>query len=64
MPFMTQNISDRVKSFLDNDFIIRKCLMRNILSLRALARHIIKELELKENDKELAKLNLEEKKEF
>ena len=47
---MTQNISDRVKSFLDNDFIIRKCLMRNILSLRALARHIIKELELRENN--------------
>ena len=46
---MTQ-ISGQVKSFLENDFIIRKCLFRNILSLRALARHIIKELELKENN--------------
>ena len=49
MPFMTQ-ISEQVKSFLENDFIIRKCLFRNILSLRALARYIIKELELKENN--------------
>lgn len=47
---MTQNISTAVQKFLDNDFIIRKCLIRNILSLRALARHIIKELELKENN--------------
>jgi len=50
MPFMTQNISNRVKSFLDNDFIIRKCLLRNISSLRALSRHIIKELELKDSN--------------
>jgi len=47
---MTQNISDKVKKFLDSDFIIRKCLLRNILSFRALARHIIKELELKEGN--------------
>ena len=47
---MTQNISIAVQKFLDSDFIIRKCLMRNILSLRALARHIIKELELRENN--------------
>jgi len=46
---MTQ-ISEQVKSFLENDFIIRKCLFRNILSLRALSRHIIKELELKESN--------------
>src|SRR3989344_6050226 len=50
MPFMTQNISNTVQKFLDNDFIIRKCLLRNILSFRALARHIIKELELKESN--------------
>ena len=47
---MTQNISIAVQKFLDSDFIIRKCLLRNILSLRALARHIIKELELKESN--------------
>ena len=50
MSFMTQNISDKVTSFLDNDFVIRKCLFRNILSLRALSRHIIKRLELKEGN--------------
>jgi len=49
MTFMTQ-ISEQVKHFLDNDFIIRKCLFRNIISLRALSRHIIKELELKERN--------------
>jgi len=47
---MTQNISDQIKSFLDNDFIIRKCLFKNIISLRALSRHIIKKLELKEKN--------------
>ena len=47
---MTQNISDRVGSFLDNEFVIRKCLFRDILSLRALSRHIIKKLELKEGN--------------
>ena len=50
MSFMTQNISTSVQKFLDNDFIIRKCLIRNILSLRALARYITKELELKEGN--------------
>jgi len=40
------NIAERVKAFLDNDFIIRKCLFRNILSLRALSRHIIEALHL------------------
>ena len=47
---MTQNISDKVGSFLDNDFVIRKCLFKNILSLRGLSRHIIKKLELKEGN--------------
>lgn len=47
---MTQNISDQIKTFLDNDFIIRKCLFKNIISLRALSRHIIKRLDLKEKN--------------
>ena len=50
MSFMTQNISDKVNSFLDNDFIIRKCLFKNIVSMRALSRHIIKKLGLKEKN--------------
>lgn len=51
MSFMTQNsISDKVNSFLDNDFIIRKCLFRNIVSLRALSRHIIGKLGIKEKN--------------
>ncbi len=47
---MTQNISisGQIKAFLDNDFIIRKCLFKNIISLRALSRHIIKKLGLEE----------------
>ncbi len=48
---MTQNtISDRVASFLDNDFIVRKCLFKNIISLRALSRHIIKRIRLKDKN--------------
>ena len=48
---MTQNnISDRVSAFLDNDFIIRKCLFKNIVSLRALSRYIIKKLGLKDKN--------------
>ncbi len=47
---MTQNISEQIKAFLDNDFIIRKCLFKNIVSLRALSRHIIKRLELQEKN--------------
>lgn len=43
---MTQNISNLVISFLDNEFIIRRCLMKDIVSLRALARHLIKKLGL------------------
>lgn len=50
MSFMTQTISDQIKSFLDNDFIIRKCLFKNIVSLRALSRHIIMKLGLKERN--------------
>ena len=42
---MTQ-IAQQVKMFLDNDFIIRKCLFRNIISLRALSRYIIHILDL------------------
>ena len=49
MSFMT-HIAEKVKVFLDNDFIIRKCLFRNILSLRALSRYIIKVLRLEEKN--------------
>jgi len=44
------HISDKVKVFLDNDFIIRNCLFRNIISLRALSRYIIKSLSLEEKN--------------
>ena len=47
---MTQNITEQIKNFLDNDFIIKKCLFKNIISLRALARHIIHMLRLKESN--------------
>lgn len=43
-------IAEQVKVFLDNDFIIRKCLFRNIISLRALSRYIIKTLDLEEKN--------------
>src|SRR3989338_3641924 len=50
---MTQNnIAEQVNSFLDNDFVIRKTLSKNIVSLRALARNIIKELGLKESNQD------------
>jgi len=42
---MTQ-IAGQVKAFLDNDFVIRKCLFRNIVSFRALSRYIIGMLDL------------------
>lgn len=44
------NISEQVKVFLDNDFIVRKCLFRNIISFRALSRYIIKTLDLEEKN--------------
>ena len=47
---MTQNISDLVKTFLDNDFVIRKCLFKNIISLRALSRHAANKLGLREKN--------------
>ncbi len=47
---MAQNITEQVKGFLGNDFIIRKCLLKNIVSLRALARHIIQKLGLKDRN--------------
>lgn len=46
---MTQ-IAQQVKMFLDNDFIIRKCIFRNIISLRALSRHIIKTIGLEQQN--------------
>lgn len=52
---MTQNsISDRVSYFLDNDFAIRKCLFKNIISLRALSRHVVHKLGMKEKNLEAA----------
>ena len=48
---MTQNsITEQVSAFLDNDFLIRKCLSKNIISLRALSRQVIKELGLRESN--------------
>lgn len=49
---MTQTMADKVSSFLDNDFIVRKCLFKNIVSMRALSRHIIRRLGLKEKSLE------------
>lgn len=43
-------IAEQVKIFLDNDFIIRKCLFRNIVSFRALSRYIIKTLDLEDKN--------------
>ena len=48
---MTQNnIADKVKTYLDSDFVIRRCLFRNIISLRALSRHLIGKLGLKDKN--------------
>ena len=48
---MTQNnIADKVKTYLDGDFVIRRCLFRNIISLRALSRHLIEKLDLKDKN--------------
>ena len=48
---MTQNnIAEQLSVFLDNDFVIRRCLSKNIISLRALSRQIIKELNLKDSN--------------
>lgn len=44
------HIAEQVKVFLDNDFIIRKCLFRNVISFRALSRYIIKILSLEERN--------------
>src|SRR3989344_2320331 len=48
---MTQNnIAEQVKFCLDSDFAIKKCLSKNIVSFRALARHLIENLDLKEKN--------------
>ncbi len=39
-------ITDKVKTYLDNDFVIRKALAKNIISLRALSRYLCNILEL------------------
>ena len=44
------NVSDRIKTYLDSDFVIRRTLFRNILSLRALARYLIEKLDLKDKN--------------
>ncbi len=44
------NIADQVNFFLDSNFVIRKCLAKDITSFRALARHIIKKLSLSEKN--------------
>lgn len=44
------NITGKVNFFLDNDFIIRRCLFRNIISLRALSRYAIKKLDLSDKN--------------
>ena len=44
------NIAEQVRVFLDNDFIIRKCLFRNIISFRALSRYVIKILDLEDKN--------------
>ena len=48
---MTQNnITDKVKTYLDSDFVVRRCLFKNIMSLRALSRHLIEKLDLKDRN--------------
>ncbi len=44
------SIAERVEYFLDNDFVIRKSLSKNIISLRALSRYITKNLGLREGN--------------
>jgi len=45
-----KNITEQVSAFLDNDFVIRRGLSMSIISLRALSRYIIQDLELKESN--------------
>ena len=48
---MTQkNIAEHVKSHLDSDFVVKKSLSKSIVSFRALARHLIEKLDLKESN--------------
>jgi len=47
---MTQKITEQVGAYLDNDFVIRHCLEKNIISLRALSRQIGIDLGLKEGN--------------
>jgi len=46
------NIAEQINMYLDNDFVVRKFLFNNIISLRALARYIVSSLELKEKNME------------
>ncbi len=47
---MTNSITEQVNALLDRDFMTRRCLFRDIISLRALSRHIIRALGLKEKN--------------
>ncbi|NQV08676.1 hypothetical protein HQ529_02355 [Candidatus Woesearchaeota archaeon] len=44
------SIAGRVKEYLDTNFIITSCLLMNIISLRALSRHLCKVLDLTEKN--------------
>ena len=44
------NIADAVKSYLDSDFVVKKSLSKSIVSFRALSRHLIEKLDLKESN--------------
>ena len=43
-------IAEKVRIYLDNNFIIRKCLSKNIISLRALSRHLCNILNLEQKN--------------
>ncbi|MBI1935910.1 hypothetical protein HYS31_05705 [Candidatus Woesearchaeota archaeon] len=48
---MTQyNIAEQVKAYIDSDFVVKRCLSKNIVSFRALARYLIENLGLKEKN--------------
>lgn len=44
------NISEKVKEYLNTNFIITSCLLMNIISLRALSRHLCRVLNLTEKN--------------
>ncbi len=50
MLFMTNSITTQVNALLDRDFMIRRCLLKDIVSLRALSRYAIRTLGLRERN--------------